>query len=491
MYNHESTFSLCPKQQIQYILDNIADKSVAILGLGLLGGGEGATRFFAERGARVTVTDLKTEAQLARTLDRLADLPLEYHLGGHPEDVLLQMDLIVANPAVPRTSRLLAQCHREGIPVTSPMNVFLSLCAGHIAAVTGSVGKSTTSSMLAAMLKADNRQVYLGGNIGGSLLPYLNEINRGEHVVLELSSVQLEDAAYLPWSPEMAVVTNIMPNHLDRYKTIEAYARAKYNIVKYQKSHDCAVLNYDDSILRRWGLEGEGGKRLFFTNAGHGKGLVDGINLRNGRLLWQKDGKQRVICTSSELELPGEHNAYNAMAATAAACELGVSQPAIQRALANFQTLEHRLEECSTASGRTFYNDSDSTTPASTIAALDALQKPITLIAGGVNKNVDLRPLAEEIAGKVEVLVTLGKAGPEIAQITREAGIERGHTPVIKEANSLEDAVSSAFELSMPGTTVLFSPACSSFDMFDNFAQRGRCFKRLVNEITTKKRRLA
>ena len=479
----ESAPTLCSRHRLLSVLGSLSDKKIVILGLGLFGGGEGAARFMASRQADVLVTDQKDGARLSPALERLSDLPIDYRLGEHRPEDLLEADLVVVNPAVPRESELLQICREAAVPLTSPMNLFLALCPAPVAAVTGSAGKSTTTAMLADMLRSDDRVVHLGGNMGISLLPKLENINSKDVVVLELSSVQLEDAACLPWSPHVGVVTNITPNHLDRYGTFQAYAAAKRNILSHQTPTDAIILNRRDSTLRRWADDRPAAQLLFFDAEGETASSPEGTSLRRGRLIWTQDGSQQVICSADHIPLPGRHNVANALAASAAARWMGVPAEGIRDALRNFSALEHRLEKCARVAGMTFYNDSDSTTPESTIAGLESFESPLTLIAGGYNKELDLLPLAETIVERVEVLITLGTSGPDIAQGTREAGLRRGRQPVIKEAQTLEDAVRAAFELSMPGSTVLFSPACASFDMFENFAERGRRFKRLVGEL--------
>ena len=454
---------------------------VVLLGLGLFGGGEGAARFLAQKGAHVTVSDLKTAEHFAPVIERLSDLPIRYQLGGHDLDEVVQADLVVVNPAVPRTSSVLRACRQAGIPLTSPMNIFLTLCLAPVAGVTGSTGKSTTTVMLGAMLR-EGRQgnVWVGGNIGVSLLPVVDKISADDVVVLELSSFQLEDTACLPWSPRVAVVTNITPNHLDRYEGLEAYQEAKKGIIACQSETDAAVLNASDATLRLWARREAKGKVLFFDPTAEDGPMVEGMNLRGGRLIWNNGAEPQVICAREHVSLPGAHNLANAMAAAAAARWLGVDAESIRRVMAELKPLEHRLEMCGECAGIKFYNDSNSTAPESTVAALRSFDGPVTLIAGGYSKKLDLRPLARLAAQTAEVLITIGQTGPSIAQWCREAALQAGRTPVMREVGSLEEAVQAAIELSMPGSVVIFSPGCASYDMFQNFAERGRRFKELV-----------
>jgi len=479
----EPGLPFCSSEQLAHIVAQLPGKHVVVTGLGLFGGGEGAARFLAERGARVTVTDLRGPEQLQPALERLSDLPLSYELGRHNVEEMLRADLVVVNPAVPRTSELFAACAEHGVPLASAMNLFLALCRAPVVGVTGATGKSTTTALLAGMLREGGHRVRLGGNIGISLLPVVDEIEPDELVVLELSSFHLEDAAYLPWSPHVAVVTNLTPNHLDRYEDFGAYSEAKRGIVAFQTRRDAAVLNAADRNLARWIERGIPSHLLVFDPLTQSGPLRTGTNLRDGRLTWSDRARQEVICGVEDIPLPGAHNIANAMAAAAAARWMGVPAEAIRAAIAGFRTLEHRLEPCGRWHGMTFYNDSDSTTPESTIAALRSFDGPLTLIAGGLNKKLDLAPLAEVAAQRAHVVVTLGASGPCIARSVLEAARRSGATPVIREVASLEQAVQAAVELSAPGSTVLFSPACASFDMFPNFAERGRRFKELVAQL--------
>jgi len=515
---------LSRRDRLKPVLDELAGKRVLLLGLGLFGGGEGAARFLAQRGARLTVSDLKTAERLAPVLERLSGFPIDYRLGPRSQSAgpgglgSLRPDLVVVNPAIPRDAPIVRLWQQRGVILTSPMNVFLTLCRARVAAVTGSMGKSTTATMLGAMLQRTSRRTWLGGNIGVSLLPAVDEIAPDDVVVLEMSSFQLEDSGCLPWSPHLAVVTNITPNHLDRHGSFEAYVAAKRNIVAFQSEGDWAVLNASDPIQQGWleggerlspsvlmapfgqgrgggaeavpagrGGRGQGPGVVFFDPTGSAGSLVAGMSLRNAQLLWRsRGGPEQVVCAAGQVALPGSHNMANALAAAAAARCLGVECRRVREALEDFEGLEHRLEQCGGIGGITFYNDSKATTPESTIAALKTLGCPVTLIAGGRNKGLSLGAMAEVIARRASVLVTLGEAGPDVARLTREAssGLRGsgapGEGPALVEAASLEEAVEAALRLSMPGWAVVFSPGCASYDMFENYSQRGRRFKELV-----------
>jgi len=472
--------TMCPLHELRRLLAGLAGKRVTLMGLGLFGGGRGAARLLAERRARLTVTDLRSAAKLAPSLDALADLPVTYRLGRHEADDFTDADLVVASPAVPRDNAYLRAARQAAVPVTSPMNMFLALCPAPVAAVTGSNGKSTTTALLAAMLRACGRKTWLGGNIGVSLLPSVQRIDPDDAVVLELSSFQLEDATALEWSPHVGIVTNLTPNHLDRHGTMHAYAEAKRCLVGFQGPQDFAVLNARSDVLQDWARRGVAGRLLWFDSQPEPGRLPDGVSLIADRLVWRAGPRHEVLCAREDIPLLGMHNAENVMAAAAGACCLGAGSRAVREALSTFVGLEHRLELVGEFRGMRFYNDSDSTTPAAAVAAVRSFNGPVTLIAGGSDKKLDLAPVAREAALGAEALITMGQTGPVIAQRAREESAYTGRSLLVREARTLNQAVSAAAELSMPGTTVLFSPACASYDMFENCDQRGTTFKELV-----------
>jgi len=471
---------LCSADQLRNIVPRLDGMRVTLMGLGLFGGGEGAARFLVGCDAHLTVTDLRPAGRLGPTLDHLRGLPITYRLGEHVEDDFVRAALVVANPAVRRDNRFLRLAQGAGVPITSDMDLFLALCPAAVAAITGSNGKSTTTALLATMLRSAGRKVWMGGNIGISLLPSLQFIAPTDLVVLELSSFQLEDAAALPWSPHVAVVTNITPNHLDRHESFEAYAEAKRAIVRFQRPQDFAVLNAHNSVLRSWAQTGMPGELLFFDSTPGSGELLHGVSLVGDRLVWRNGTRHEVICLRERVPLPGVHNTENAMAAAAAARCLGAASDQIRESLSCFVGLEHRLELVGEFDGLRFYNDSYSTTPAAGIAAVSSFRPPLTLIAGGYDKKLDLTPFACAAAKSVAVLITIGKTGPLLAQKVREESARSGRSVVVREASTLDEAVLAAYRLSVPHSAVIFSPGCASFDMFENYNHRGKVFKELL-----------
>ncbi len=472
--------ALCSGERLRSLLSDLPGKRVTLMGLGLFGGGEGAARFLSRRGAEVTVTDLRSAERLADPIRRLSTLPVRYRLEQHRKSDFTGADLVVANPAVPRNNSFLKAAEEAGVPLTSPMNLFLDLCTAPVAGVTGSNGKSTTTALLAAMLERSGRRVWTGGNIGVSLLGALPRVEEQDLVVLELSSFQLSDAGDLRWSPHVGVVTSLTPNHLSWHGGFDNYAAAKRHIVQFQSKADYAVLNARSEVLGDWAEQGLPGQVRFFDSSPDSARLRPGISLVEGRLVWKGERTEEVLCARTDIELPGFHNVENAMAAAAAARCLGTPAEAVRRVLRTFQGLAHRLEPVGHVEGVRFYDDSYSTTPESAVAALKSFPAPLVLVAGGYDKKLDLTPVARAAAESVEVLITLGQTGPLLARRTRRESLCSGRSVIIREAQSLQEAVRQALELSMPGTTVLFSPGCASYDMFNNYRQRGEEFQRLV-----------
>lgn len=437
---------------------SLAGKRVTVVGLGRFGGGIGATRWACAQGAEVTVSDAASPDSLADSVAALAGLDVRLHLGGHLAADLLEADLLIINPAVPKTQPTLAEAIARGVPWTTEINLFLQLCPAPVVGVTGSVGKSTTTAMIGEILAA-GRTTHVGGNIGRSLLERIDRIAPGDAVVLEMSSFMLEDTPQVAISPAVAVVTNLRPNHLDRHGTMDAYAEAKKNIYRFQGPGGAVVLNADPSA----GLGG------FAAGA---PGRVVQVNPRSAEPF--------------ELAVPGEHNQHNAQLAFAAAAEMGATRDQAQRALRTFAGLPHRLQWVGERGGVRYFNDSKCTTPEGAAVALEAFALRTTvLIAGGYDKKVSFAPLAAAAAARAKAVVTLGATAGQIAEAIDAASRPRpaGDRPEVHSADSLEKAVQTAAQLAEPGDAVLLSPACASYDMFINYEQRGEEFTRLVKAL--------
>jgi UDP-N-acetylmuramoylalanine--D-glutamate ligase len=442
-------------------------RRVTVMGLGHFGGGLSAARWLARQGARVTVSDAAGEAALAPVLAGLADVPIAaLHLGGHQETDFQDAELVVVNPAVRPGNRFLEIARRAGAELQTEIGLFLRACPAPVIGVTGSNGKSTTAAMTAAILKAAGVRAWLGGNIGGSLLEELDRIHGDDWVVLELSSFQLWHLADDVPMPHVAVVTGCRPNHLDWHESYAHYVAAKQRILAGQTTADAAVLNPFDAEVGSW-----------------------------GRLVRGRQLPLPPLESLPNLLLPGQHNLLNAAcAAAAAAVAVAAGEPrglsprlpdvatdAIfpVRGLETFAGLPQRLEWFAVVDGRQFYNDSASTTPESTVAALEALERPPWLLAGGADKGCDFGPLVKAIARAARGVALFGA----VAEMLRgRIAEEEGRLPCVA-VGTMAEALRWCWDRSQSEDRILLSPACSSHDQFGNFRQRGEQFVALVSAL--------
>jgi len=455
-------------------------RQVTIMGLGLFGGGLGAVEYFASEGWHVTVTDLKSEEQLRPSLEKLRGRGVVLRLGGHRESDFTETDLVVVNPAVPRESPYVALARSRGVPLETEIGLFFRKCRAPIVGVTGSIGKTTTTSMIGKILEAGARRVHVGGNIGRSLLCESESIGPGDVVVLELSSFQLEWLGEAGLAPRVAVVTNVCRNHLDRHGTMEAYIAAKRSILRGQGPGSTAVLNADDPEVSRWAADVRG-QCLFFSSEAE---PAAGCFLRGGRIILRRGGAEAEVAAAA-LQVPGRHNLANALAAVAACSAAGMPPGAMAAGLASFSGIEHRLEFACRRNGVRYYNDSKATTPESAMAALDAFDCPVVLIAGGYDKKVPLDAFARRAACRTRATILIGETADKLAW--HLDGSERGDFRWLR-ASSLPDAVAKAASIAVEGDVVLLSPACASYDMFENYEERGRQFKNLCRSLKEGKR---
>ncbi|MHC4876811.1 MAG: UDP-N-acetylmuramoyl-L-alanine--D-glutamate ligase [Planctomycetota bacterium] len=475
-------------------IDQLCGRRVTVMGLGSFGGGVGVVRFLADRGAAIRVSDLRTREQLAQSIGELADVSdIDWRLGDQAWSHFEDADLVVVNPAVRPDNSILSRLNERGVALTTEMNLFWQQNRGRVVAVTGSNGKSTTTALIHALLQAGGQRCWLGGNIGRSLLPVVDQIGPNDWVVLELSSFQLERLNWLHARPDIAVVTNFAPNHLDWHGTLDDYEHAKRSILRWQTANDWAVLNVQDRTVASW----QGTARRLPYNApqqsflspqgrGPGRGAADPAPFSPADCVWLDKDTIHLRCDGSEhsvslsaFRLRGKHNRENALAAAAAATIVGVGTAAIECGLAAFEPLPHRLQLVGEFDGRAFYNDSIATTPESAIAALDAFDEPIVLLAGGYDKQLDLSSLVDSIEHRAKAVSLLGATGPRLAeQLDRVP-----ESPTHRVAQDFRDAIRWAVEQSAPGDVVLLSPGCASYDWFSSFADRGQQFAEIVHEL--------
>ena len=444
-----------------------AGKKVLVMGLGRFGGGVDSAKFAAKAGANVIVTDLASQEQLGDSISQLEEFPdIEFHLGLHKAEDFGQADIIVANPAVPGDNEFLEIARRHNKFITSQINIFFELCPAVIIGVTGANGKSTTAALTAHLLKSSGEaKVWLSGNIGNEpLLTRLDQIAPVHLVVLELSSFQLEQLAQVEKAPQVALLTNLTPNHLDRYGKFEAYCAAKENIFKFQKLDDefpaVSIFNTEDKVSLEW-----------FEKYKKDAGRVC--------ITFSSDDVSEQI--HEKFGLPGRANLSNLAAALAVTRHFGIDDDRLKTCLPQFKALPHRLELVAEINGVSWYNDSKATTPESAIVAIEAFEQPVIIIAGGYDKKILLDEFGRKIAKDTKAAILIGQTAEKIAEAIKRSPTNKTR---IEFVDSLAKAIQLASRLSESRDIVLLSPACASYDMFDNFEHRGRDFCRLVRQIS-------
>ena len=449
-------------------------RKVAVMGMGI--SNTPLIKYLMDLDADITVFDKKTEEELGKEkCKEYAIHGVQFSLGENYLDQLVGFDIIFRSPSMrPDTPALEKELDRGAI-LTSEIEMLIDLCPGKVIGVTGSDGKTTTTTLIYKMLEAEGYHCYLGGNIGIPLFAKIDEMRPEDIVVLELSSFQLMT---LKKSPNIAVVTNISPNHLDIHKDYREYIDSKRNIYLYQEKDDILVLNYDNDITREFADTAHGKVRFFSTYTK----LEDGVILDQNMIKICANKIRTQIINTEDILLLGRHNVENACTAIAAVQGL-VHTDAIIKVLTTFKGVEHRNEFVREVLGVKWYNDSIGSSPTRTIAGLVSFKNKVILIAGGYDKHLDYTDLGKYIVDRAKALVLMGQTKEKIKEATLKA-LERTNINLpIVEAESLEEAVEKANELAESGDIVFFSPASASFDMFKNFEERGNKFKEIVNEI--------
>lgn len=460
-------------------------RKVLLIGLGSRQGGVGVARYLVARGAEVRVTDLRSAEQLASSLADLAGLPIGWTLGEHREEDIVWADVVVRNPAVPAESPWLALARSLSKPVEMEMTLFFRACPAPIVGVTGTKGKTTTTTLLHAMLRERWPEAVLAGNMGVSALQQLPDLLPGVPVALELSSFQLEGLDEHRLSPHVAVLTNLSPDHLDRYPSFDAYVATKGAIFRWQTPRvDFAVFDPGDARVKALTSEAPGQWVLF--GSGYRAGWKPDVWVEDEHF-WAAWEHQPVdLGPVVALRVPGEHARLNAMAAAGAALAVGVSPAEIRRAIAGFSGVPHRLEPVATIRGVAFVNDTAATAPAAAIAALRAFAgRGIVAISGGFDKRLPMEGLADELACSARQIVLLdGTVTLALTRLLAERGVEPAGAP----ARSMDEAVQRAAALAEPGDVVLLSPGCASFGLFRDEFHRGEAFREAVRQLEGRER---
>ncbi len=452
----------------------ISNKKIAIIGIGV--SNIPLLDYFKQNNAKVTIFDKKTLDKLDnKVVEKISNYNIDYSLGENYLSKLSGFDIIFRSPSCrPDTKELLEET-KHGAIITSEIEMLIKLCPGTVIGITGSDGKTTTTSLTYAILKEKGYDCYLGGNIGIPLFTKLNEMTPESIVVLELSSFQLMN---MEISPNISVITNISPNHLDIHKSYEEYIDCKKNIFTHQSSDGIVVLNADNEITNKMKSEANG-KVIMFSSK---QRLDNGVIYDNKTIKSCEDGLRRHVIDVKNVKLRGIHNYENICAAIAATSSLVDIDTQI-KAITKFAGVEHRLEFIREINGVKWYNDSIGTSPSRTIAGLNSFDEKIVLIAGGYDKHLDYTPIAKPIVENVSALILVGATTEKIYEaVTKELKAQNKDMPIVK-CTTLEETISIANKIAKPGEVVLFSPASASFDMFKNFAERGDLFKKLVNNI--------
>jgi len=530
------------------IRELFSGKKVTVMGLGLSGGGLGVTKWLASQGAKILVTDLKSRNELKKSLERLKGLPIEYVLGRHREKDFKNRDLIIQNPGVSSTSKFLKTARENKIPIETDISLFFKLCPVPIIGITGTKGKSTTTALIGEIFFAESRfasgerescfKTFVGGNIGRSPFEYLNQADvkmlecLNVKMILELSSFQLEGMERIKKSPHLAVITNIYPDHLNRYRDMKGYIDAKKNIFEYQGPEDFVILNYDNKIVRALAKGAPSQKYFFSKNTNphkleHEFARMDwnGAFVRDGHIIFRGKGKEERVCLISDIKLQGEHNLENILAAVTVAMICRVEPKIICKVLKDFQGIPNRLELIKTINGVRYYNDTTATTPEATMAALVSFEqlkimpiqhrhpdnffpisifklkeigipihrenknkksgKNIALILGGRDKELNFEKLGKFIAesGQIKKIILLKhrayNASRKIFRVLKKYKLQYK----IVFAFDLREAVLEAQKSASLGDIVLFSPGAASFGMFQNEFERGERFREEVKRL--------
>lgn len=441
--------------------------------IGAARSGIASARFLTERGATVALNDRKPLNEWSQAALDLKTEGVGLIEGDPPSWLLDQIDLLVVSPGVPTKAIPIRYAERRGVEVIGEIELASRFLRGRIVAITGTNGKTTTTTLIGQMLKDGGLNVQVGGNIGTAMISMVESSREDGWNVVELSSFQLE--TIVNFHPTVAAVLNVTPNHMDRYESLMDYAAAKHRIFTNQTAGDVAILNADDEIVSSWA----GGLRAHVVQFSVQRELGDGMLLRGRDLVSKTADGERVLMTRDDLRLRGTHNVENVLAAVAAGLACGVAPESLRETVRNFYPVEHRLEEVADINGVRFFNDSKATSVDATIKALEAFADDpgrVVLILGGLGKKAPYAPLASLVKERVRKMILIGEDAPTIEQ-------ELGSIAPFDNAVSMGEAVQRGFNAAQPGDTVLLAPACASFDMFDSFEHRGQVFKDAVSSL--------
>jgi len=462
---------------------DLKDKRITIMGLGLNQGGLGVARFLAKAGAKILITDLKTEEELGPSLEKLKDFDVKYILGRHREEDFINTDMIIQNPAVPHNSKYLKIARKHKIPIKTDLDLFFQLCPSkNIIAVAGTKGKSTVSQLIYHIFKEAQKDAILAGNIGISVLDILEKINPQTWLILEISTWQMEGIRNRKFRPQTAVLTNILPDHLDRYPNYKEYIRSEKLIFKHQRPNDNLIVNYDNEETIK--IKKEAGLPIYWFSA---KEKVEpGCYLKNDKLIFQSGEYKTTFAKISDLLLPGLHNLENILAASTVSFIHNIPGNIILKALKNFPGIPYRLEFIGEVRGIKFYNDTCATTPEATLAALGSFtEQPVILFLGGKDKKLNYENFGEAIGKNKEIKKIILLQHPDYDASLKILSALKKHldSEKIILTSSLKVGVEAALQQAQENDLVLLSPAAASFGMFENEFDRGDQFNKIVKNL--------
>lgn len=439
-----------------------------VLIVGLARSGVAAAQELVKLGAKVTANDVKSREEI-KEIKELEQYGVKVVCGGHPISLLEDCEMIVVSPGVPSDLEILEEARKRDISVISELELGFWFCKAPIIAVTGTNGKTTTTTLIGEILKNDGKDIAVAGNIGVPLVREVDNDGKKDYIVVEVSSFQLENI--LHFKPRIGVILNITEDHLNRHKTFENYIEAKARLMENQDEEDFTVLNFDDPVVKNLAARAKS-KVVFFSKKHE---LDEGVFVKNGVIVIKENDNLYPILKANELGIKGSHNLENALAAIAVARIAKVNLNNMAETLKDFHGVEHRLEFVANINGVKYINDSKATNPDAAQKALEAIEEPIVLIAGGYDKKSDFTGFVQSFFGKVKKLILVGETSKIIEKVAREHNFDN-----IAKAGSMCEAVEMASEAAQPGDVVLLSPACASWDMFANFEERGRVFKEAV-----------
>lgn len=454
---------------------------VQVLIVGAARQGTALAQYLAARGARVTLNDRSPAEMLREARQALQEVPVEWALGGHPISLLKGKDLVAVSGGIPLDLPLIQEARKRGIPLTNDSQLFLEAVPCPVIGITGSAGKTTTTTLVGRMLQAEvgPERTWVGGNIGNPLITDLDDMQPEDWVVMELSSFQLE---LMTASPHIAAILNITPNHLDRHGTMEKYTAAKSRILAFQDENDIAVLGREDPGA--WDLAASVAGKLVSFGREKPPRDEEGTFLKDAQIAYWNGETSRAYVSRDKNLLLGSHNLLNVLAATAIAVQAGVSPESVTAALEGFTGVEHRLEFVRSWKGAKWYNDSIATAPERAIAALEAFEEPLVLLAGGRDKDLPWHDFARLIQRRVRHLIVFGEAREILLRALEAVAREENDQMVpLTRCDGLAEAVQTADRVAQDGDVVLLAPGGTSFDEFADFAERGDCFKKWVREL--------